>query len=81
MLHISSCLSKKDFWCMQIKELEPYVYIYCQNPALEDTRLQEMFGSIVASGEIVSLENKGREGEQKICACDYVFINNFTRRT
>lgn len=46
----------------QIKELEPYVYIYCQNPALEKARLQEMFGSVVVSGEIVQLENKGREG-------------------
>ena len=50
---------------MQIKELQPYVYIYCQNPALEKTRLQEMFGSVVVSGEIVSLENKGREGEHQ----------------
>lgn len=48
---------------MQIKELRPYVYVYCQNPDIKRKRLTEMFGNVLSSGEVVMLENKGREGK------------------
>lgn len=44
---------------LQIRTLEPAVYIYCQNPLIEDfTPLQPLF---LWGGEIKHTENLGRE--------------------
>jgi len=48
---------------LQIKELKPYVYVYCQNNELEVEKVREMMGPLLLRGELVKLDNKGREGE------------------
>ena len=54
---------------MQIKELNPYVYVYCQNPEFPEAKLHALLGDGLQNGEIVHLENKGREGKSCRAAC------------
>ena len=48
---------------LQIKELDPYIYFYCQNNLLRKKKASEMMGSLMDRGEVVKLDNKGRESK------------------
>ena len=48
---------------LQIKELDPYVYFYCQNDGLMEENVREMMGPLMDRGEVVKLVNKGRESK------------------
>jgi hypothetical protein len=48
---------------LQIQALKPYVYFYCQNNELGIKTLREKMRPLLERGELVKLDNKGREGE------------------
>lgn len=47
---------------MQIKALNPWVYVYCQNPSTSKEQLLDALAPILRRGEIIKLDNRGREG-------------------
>ena len=55
-----------EYSLLQIKELDPYVYVYCQNNGLVEDKVHEMMGPLMDRGEVVKLDNKGREGKPQI---------------
>lgn len=57
---------------LQIMELKPYMYIYCQNKGLGIEKVQEMMGPLLKRGELVKLDNKGREGEPVSYICMFL---------
>lgn len=53
-----------------MKELAPYLYIYCQNSELVDKAVSEMMGPLLDSGEVVKLDNRrGRVSFTSTCLC------------
>ena len=59
---------------VQIKAQQPYVIIYCQNhDTLETDTLQTELAPILSNGEIIHLDNLGREGRVFL----WHIMNNF----
>ena len=49
----------------QVSALQPYFFVYCQNPELSEEKVHEMLQPVLRNGErgrVVKLDNIGREG-------------------
>ena len=59
----SETLTKQLRW--QVNALQPYFFVYCQNPELSKEKVYEMLQPVLRNGErgrVVRLDNVGREG-------------------
>ena len=46
---------------MQVADMQPFVYVYCQNPNIDPQDLSERLKPILKRGAVVHLDNVGRE--------------------
>ncbi len=53
-------------FALQVKKLEPYLIVYCQNSDLVEDKVREGLGRMLDRGEVVKLDNKGREGSPSV---------------